>query len=481
VNLVFIVSDTLRWDYLGAYGNNSIHTPSLDALAAESALFLDAYAEGLPTINARRVIMTGRNIFPFEYRPQKSDPVQQHGWHPLYDEDVTLAEHLRACGYFTAFFNDVYHLMKPGKNFHRGFEQWFWIRGQEDDPYAFPDRLKVEDLLRRLPGGRDLPDSSWLIRHLVLRQQWKSDADTLVGQTMSQAADWVRHYTLRKPFYLHVECFDPHEPWDPPAEYARRYEPGYGESLDGCAPPDTTDGLPPERLANILAAYAGEVTLVDRWVGHLLDALHETGRMEDTLVIFTSDHGCMLGEQGQLHKGTDRLRNQVTRVPLLMRHPRGEAAGNRVAGFCQHQDVMPTALRIMGEPIPQRVFGRSLWPQALGKSGAPDYVVSGFCFHACLRTAKWNLVRPWFKPSTAHGGEGRLYGSVSTREELYDLESDPQELTNVAVQHPEVARELSRRLEEHIRRFAPLTTGTLQGVAPIGEQMTFDGLPGVDR
>ncbi len=481
MNLLMIVSDTLRWDYVGAYGNTWIHTPHLDALAAGSALFLDAYAEGLPTINARRVIMTGRNTFPHYYRLQKSDPIQQHGWHPLYDEDVALAEHLRGRGYFTALFNDVYHLMKPGKNFHRGFDQWFWIRGQEADPFALPDRSEIEDLLRRAAGGRDVPDGAWILRHLVLRQQWKSDADTLVGQTMTRAAEWVRNYTLRKPFYLHVECFDPHEPWDPPAEYAQRYEPNYGDSLDGCLAPGTTDRLTDQQFANIRAAYAGEVTLVDRWVGHLLDALRDTGRMEDTLIVFTSDHGCMLGEQGQIHKGTDRIRNQVTRVPLLMRHPGGEAAGQRVAGFCQHQDLMPTALNILGEPVPDRVLGRNIWPQALGGGGAPDYVVSGFCFHACIRTAQWSFTRPWFKPSTSESKEGRLYGSTSTREELYDLEADPEELTNVAEQHPDVARDLSRRLEEHIRRFAPLTTGSMQSITEVGEHMTFDGLPKLDR
>ncbi|MCK4284341.1 MAG: sulfatase-like hydrolase/transferase, partial [Candidatus Brocadiae bacterium] len=273
----------------------------------------------------------------------------------------------------------------------------------------------------------------------------------------------------------------PHEPWDPPAEYAQRYEADYGDSLDGCLAPGTTDRLTDQQFANIRAAYAGEVTLVDRWVGHLLDALRDTGRMEDTLIIFTSDHGCMLGEQGQIHKGTDRIRNQVTRVPLLIRHSGGEAAGRRVAGFCQHQDLMPTALNILGEPVPDRVLGRNIWPQALGGGGAPDYVVSGFCFHACIRTAKWSFTRPWFKPSTSESKEGRLYGSTSTREELYDLEADPEELTNVAEEHPDVARDLSRRLEEHIRRFAPLTTGSIQSITEIGEHMTFDGLPKLDR
>jgi arylsulfatase A-like enzyme len=477
MNLVIIVSDTLRWDYLGAYGNDWIHTPNVDALAAESALFLDAFAEGLPTINARRVIWTGRNIFPFQYRPQKSDPIQQHGWHPLYDEDVTLAEHLRDRGYFTALFNDVYHLMKPGKNFHRGFRQWEWIRGQEADPFLLPDRAKVADLIERVAPGRDLPDDAWIIQHLLLRRQWKSDADTLVGRTMSRAAEWVRGYMLDRPFYLHVEVFDPHEPWDPPAEYARCYEPAYGDSLDGCLAPATTDRLTAQQFANVRAAYAGEVTLVDRWTGHLLDALREAGRMDDTLVVFTSDHGCMMGEQGQIHKGTDRLRNQVTQLPLIIRHPEGEAAGERVRGFCQHQDIMPTALGLLGEPVPQRVLGRNLWPQALGRGGAPDYAVSGFCFHACIRTAQWNFVRPWLRATATKVDEGRLFGSFSTEPELYDLKSDPEELTNVVERHPEVADELSRRLDDHIERMRPLTNGTFQGEAQIGTQMTFDGLP----
>jgi len=279
----------------------------------------------------------------------------------------------------------VYHMMKPGKNFHRGFDQWFWIRGQEADPYVLADPAKVRPLMKRL--GRDIPENSWLIRHLVLREQWRDETDTCVSQTMRAAADWVRSYSLEKPFYLHVETFDPHEPWDPPEEYARRYDPEYGDSMVGVAAPHRTDMLTDKQFREVRAAYAGEVTLVDRWVGELLAALRETGRLDETLVVFTSDHGCMMGEQGQVHKGRDRLRNQVTRIPLIIRHPRGEAAGVRVSGFCQHQDIMPTILDLVGEPIPERVLGRSLWPQVQDKESSPDFVVSGFGNCACVRTS----------------------------------------------------------------------------------------------
>ena len=118
MNLVIVVSDTLRWDYIGAYGNERVQTPNLDRLAAESAVFEDAYAEGLPTLPARRVLLTGRPIFPFKFIPQKSDMVQLPGWHPLFEEDVTLSECLRDQHEFIcALVTDVYHMMKPNKNF----------------------------------------------------------------------------------------------------------------------------------------------------------------------------------------------------------------------------------------------------------------------------------------------------------------------------------------------------------------------------
>jgi len=470
MNLVIIVSDTFRWDYLGAYGNDWISTPNLDALAAESAVFLDAYAEGLPTLPARRVIMTGRNVFPFTYRPQASDMVQLEGWHPLYDEDVTLAEHLRQHGYYSCFVTDVYHMMKPGKNYHRGYDHWYWVRGQEDDPYALRDPVRVAELLEQARYGEGpIRERSWIIQHLMNRKDWESDADTSVARVMSHAASWIEDYSLDDPFFMYVDCFDPHEPWDPPVEDARRYDPEYS-GLDGCIPPGNTSQMTERQVKNVLAAYAGEVTLVDRWIGHLLDTLRRKGVMDNTLVVFTSDHGCMLGEQGEMHKGATRLRNQCTRLPLFIRHPAGEAGGQKVSGFVQHQDIMPTVLSLMGLDVPDRCLGRNVWPQTQGQGNAPEYVVTAFGNHASIRTHKWNYVQPWKKGR--RGGSGRY--------ELYDLEADPQELTNVLDQHPDVGRELAAQLAEHLRRFQPLTGGSFQTPAEEGEEMSFDALPRPD-
>jgi len=469
VNLLLIVSDTFRWDYIGAYGNKSIQTPALDALASESALFMDAYAEGLPTLPARRTILTGRHVFPFRFRPQKDDLVQCDGWHPLFDEDVTLAEYLREKGYVTGCVTDVYHVMKPGKNFHRGFDCWYWIRGQEGDPYALRDKARVAKLIQEDMhlSLEDIDEDSWAIQHLMNRKDWQSEEDTSVARVMRKAADWLSDYTLKKPFFLYVDCFDPHEPWDPPAEYARKYNPDYS-GLAGIVPPGTFDGLSDQQAANIKAAYAGEVTLVDRWVGHLLDTLKKTGRIDDTLIIFTSDHGTMMGERNELHKGGHRLRNQCTQLPLIIRHPKGQAAGRRINGFVQHPDIMPTALNIMSIPVPERATGYNAWKLTQGEASKRQWIVSGFGAQACVRTKEWNYIAPWRKTPGAD-----FHGYF----ELYDLQNDPQELTDVIDKHPDIVKELSELLKRYIKENAPLTDGSFQALAREIGEVSFDALP----
>ncbi len=472
MNWVLIVSDTLRWDYLGFYGNDWIETPNLDKLATESAIFVDAYAEGLPTLPARRAILTGRPVSPARYIYQPSDAVANFGWHPFFDQDVTAAEWLKEQGYCSGFVTDVYHMMKPGKNYHRGFDHWGWIRGQEGDMYALRDKEQVMDLLAQTTMDPEtISDEHWVIQHLMVRKDWQSDADTSVAKVMSAAADWVDSYTLDKPFFLCVDCFDPHEPWDPPTEYAEVYYADYA-GLAGIAPPGLTAEVSEEELRCIKAAYAGEVTLVDAWVGHLLATLADNDLIEDTIIVFTADHGTMLGERGELHKGESRLRHQCTRVPLLIRHPDGELAGEEIEGFVQHHDILPTALGIMGLDAPERALGKNVWPMATGEEQPErDSIFIGWSRYCSVRTREWNLIIPMWE---------EFLGDEEPVRELYDLQADPEELDNVIEEHPAVARELAELAQEYIERQAPLTTGTIQEPDPKMSKdvtITFDALP----
>jgi arylsulfatase A-like enzyme len=455
MNLVLICTDTFRWDYLGCYGNEWVETPNLDALARESALFEQAFAEGLPTLPARRVLVTGRRIVPMEYHAQHSDKVNLPGWHPLYFEDVTLAEHLYDQDYATCMVTDVYHMMKPGKNFHRGMEYWYWVRGVEDDRYNWRDLDRIKDVWPRVTSWNGGPQDPrhWLVQHINGRVQWEDEGDTFSGRVMTQAMDWVEGYPADRPFFMWIDMFDPHEPWDPPLEYGRKYHKDF-DPYKSAFPPSTRERMSDEEFELIKAGYAGECTLVDAWIGRFIDKLEQQDLLDDTIIVFTSDHGGMMGEQGEIHKSANRLRNQVTQVPLIIRHPDGEAAGTRVGGFVQHQDVMPTVLSMMGEEIPERCNGTNIWPLAVeGRDSEVEQIITAFGWHASVRNSRWNYVAPWTEVP-----EG---GPHYARVELYDLQADPEELVNVIDEHPEVAAEMQQWLESYIEKHRGQAGGDL--------------------
>ncbi len=455
MNLVLICSDTFRWDYLGCYGNEWIETPNLDALAREGAVYEQAFAEGLPTLPARRVMLTGRGIIPMESHHQHSDKVNLPGWHPLYSEDVTLAEHLLGRDYATCMITDVYHMMKPGKNFHRGMEYWYWIRGVEDDRYNRRDLERVREVWPTVTGWSGGPQDPrhWLVQHINGRVRWRDESDSFSGRVMTKAMEWVEGFPGDYPFFMWIDMFDPHEPWDPPVEYGRKYDPNF-DPYKSAFPPATTENMTEEDFRTIRAGYAGECSLVDAWVGRFLDRLADEDLLDDTIIVFTSDHGGMMGEQGEIHKSANRLRNQVTQVPLIIRHSRGEAAGARVRGFVQHQDIMPTVLSMMGEEVPARCNGENIWPLAVdGSESEVEQIITCFGWHASVRNQRWNYVAPWTEVP-----EG---GAHAPRKELYDLEADPEELENVIDEHPEVAAEMEAWLEDYVETHGDETGGDL--------------------
>ena len=136
MDIILIIFDSLRQDHVGAYGNPWIKTPHLDAFAREAAAFTRCYAESMPTLPARRTLHTGRRTFPYHgHRAMKGDVDGVPGWGPIPEDQDTISETLGRQGYRSALVSDCYHLFKPTKNFHRGFDSFHWIRGQEADKY----------------------------------------------------------------------------------------------------------------------------------------------------------------------------------------------------------------------------------------------------------------------------------------------------------------------------------------------------------
>ncbi len=170
-----------------------------------------------------------------------------------------------------------------------------------------------------------------------------------------------------------------------------------------------------------------------------------------SVIVFLSDHGALLNEQGQWVKGPEKLRKQVTHVPLLIHVPDKAFAGKRVSGFAQTADVVPTVLGRLNLKPSERVTGEDLWPYVTSaKTNNRDYVVSSFGYIASVRTHEWNYSGVWDK--TKYKG--------NYKPQLYDLKNDPQELRSVADAHPQILQDLQAKLDQYLESGRSLTNGS---------------------
>lgn len=445
MNFVEIVSDTFRRDFLGCYGNNWIHTENLDAFAKKSLIFDKAYIASFPTIPHRRDLFTGR--YAFTYSKWSLPGIEPN----LPREEVVLSQLLRQAGYTTMLIGDTYHLFRDTHYFDRGFDGWWWIRGQENDRYMTnPSGASME---RKNAVGAQY------LQNVSLR---RFEEDYFVAQTMTAAAKWLElNYDQHEKFFLHVDTFDPHEPWDPPKCYADMYDPDWkgGEVLGGAYVGGGNDrglaaSLREDELNHLRALYAGEVTLVDRWVGRLLQKIEDLGLLENTVVIFTTDHGTYQGEHGYLRK-SPHIYEEVDHIPLLMRMPDCmESVRGRCGALVQPTDLMPTILELADVQCPKTVQGKSLIPLIKGDSfDEREIAVSSatlidreisFAITSAIRmtvTSKdWSLI--------THRSDAPPVDNLGVKmeSELYHLPTDPKQTRNIYNEKEEVAQELHTKM-----------------------------------
>lgn len=451
MNIVLIVTDTFRVDHLGCYGNKWIRTPHLDRFSERATTFERCYVSSFPTVPARADLLTGK--YDFTYL----------GWAPLPSEEITLAQLLTEAGYVTFGVTDTPFFVRRGYGYDAGFADFQWFRGQR--------------------GGYEREDVTY---------SWRYEEDRFAPVTMSTAERWLeQHYKER--FFLYVDTWDPHEPWDPPSYYVEQYHEGY----DGqkCPHPCYWDwkeaGLTEEDVRLAHAFYCGEVTMVDRWVGRLLERIESLDLLEKTAIIFTSDHGFYIGEHGLFGKAKMRsdkgffyagpgrpaadgwLKNlfrspetgevayadfefyrcpiydEVARVPLMVYVPRARPGQSRA--LVTLPDVMPTILDLVGVEIPDTVQGSSLVPLLEGKDGrVHDIVVTSWPLYNRGEYTRVvdDLQRRLreLSPSTITADEWTLIYSVAGEPvELYHTASDPKQEKNVFANNKDVADQLHRR------------------------------------
>jgi arylsulfatase A-like enzyme len=429
MNVILVIVDSLRKDHVGAYGNGWIKTPNLDALAKESLRFTRAYPESIPTICARRAIHTGIRTWPFkDWVIPKGEDIVLQGWQPIPEEQTTLAEILRENGYTTMFETDTMHQFKASYNFQRGFDVFDFIRGQTTDNYqpnwTYPQE-KVQDALLKgnVPAMRAQMRQYWANVAGSNAPERKGEEDWFSPRVFTGAMELLEAASEGPPFFLVVDSYDPHEPWDTPEEYVSLYDDPY----DGLEPYSViygpSDYLTDRELERMKARYAAEVTMVDRWLGNFLDKMDELSLFENTLLLLLSDHGVAHGEHGITGKPSYALWPEVTDIPFLIRHPEGKGAGETSDYYASTHDVAPTILSVLGiEPL-EPMEGQDL--SVLFDGGEPEeraHFSLGYNDHAWARDEDYAML-------AKNDGSNAL---------LFDLRTDPNMDKDIAGSNQDV-------------------------------------------
>jgi len=435
MNIILVVFDSLRKDSMGCYGPPpwwEVKTPHFDALAKESLVMDRMYPESLPTLPTRRALYTGNRVYPFDKGDfhLKGDFVGAPGWGPIPEDQDTIAELLRDNGYRTGLIADVYHMFKPSKNYWRGFNQWMFLRGQETDPYRSGPALTQEQIDHWLPKELQNPWRINFIKQCIMNMHDRvKEEDYFNARVMIESARWLEQNQDADKFFLTIESFDPHEPWLVPEHYRRMYDDSDGpeQVISGYS---DTKTLRPELLKRTRANYTGLVTMCDRWFGYLYETIKTLGMLDNTILIFTTDHGHSIGDFDYMGKRGYPSTPEVYDVPLIIRHPEGIGAGKRSNMLVQHIDVAAQILEFAGIQPKKPIDGKPFWKSAI-EDGEPirDHVTIGWGSAMTVIDHNWWL-------NCKINGRGVF---------LRDLNSEKPFDSNVADKHPDIVNYLYKK------------------------------------
>lgn len=457
VNILLIMADQFNARCLGVEGHPDVKTPRLDALAREGVRFTRAYAQNPICTPSRVSWLTG--LYP-----------HNHGYYGLSGPNAPWLPHafahVRAHGYVTGAVGKLhcpFGWLEPHLDFRR-------------EAYAYGDPFRSSDYGEYLRGAGLLDD-----RDDDVLQEWAATGGRGQGLdarpsrlpyehcvdhwTAAQAISFLQQRPKDRPFFLWVSLPRPHQVWTPSREFWELYD---DETLT--LPPnagDTLTGKPPHVRAMLrqregtwqwvfeprdwqhgfrrtLRGYLACVTQVDRATGEVLDALDALGLRDDTIVVFSADHGGFAGDHGIVEKAPGVAYEATTRIPFIWRAPGCTAAGHVAGELVESIDFLPTVCRLAGIPLPQMCDGRDLSALLRGeRRPVRDAAFTENVWTKRIRTGRWSFVH--YQPEMFPELAGDTPPDVG---ELYDMEADPWELHNLYgdTQYRDVVCDLRRSL-----------------------------------
>jgi arylsulfatase A-like enzyme len=453
-NVVLIVTDSTRRDFVSAYDDDSVDeladTPNLAALAKESLLFDNAVPEAMPTGTVRRALITGMRSFPFRNWQVTPNLPAEPGWNDIYPYQPMFTDVMTEAGVETAYVTDNPFLVGPrfvdfrrtldmarpdySQASYRAFNRPFKRLAPRSaiERYLFPklsDSIEVQRL-REYVGWNNL--------------YRRRESDYSAARVIRSGMDCLDELKDKRPFFLGVDAFDPHESLDPPRVYMTKFARVKGSEKQGIIPIQPWDtpysrvrnlDIDDETLERIRELYAAELTFVDRWIGRLLNKMDDLGLMDNTAVVYLSDHGLTLGEYGLLGKHAAYPNWPIYKVPYMIREPGGKKlAGERSDYFASTHDVASTLLGFQGIRAPGLMDGEDLSRLFDGKQPYErrPYFTAAYARYLICGDGRYVLI--------AHSERRRI--------RLFDTQTDPEEVDNIAEQNPEIVERLWRVLEE---------------------------------
>ena len=446
-NILLIMSDQHRADWLGCAGANWVKTPNIDDLAERGVRFRMAACDSPVCAPSRSALASG----------QRCSAIGVLSNRDLYPLDVpTYYQALRASGYRVGC---------VGKTDLHKIDHWEGIQGDRPIMYhlGFTDPMETEG---KQSAGRYAmqgvcPYTHYLVQNGLdkaffddyerRRPVWSSGDsvlplhayhDDFVGRN---ACRFLETVSAETPWHYFVSFVGPHNPWDAPKEYSSRYRPEDMPAERAIQDPmqdkpeiyrtrhdEHSRDLTRERLAAAMLHYSGMVTLIDDYVGRFAAILKERGLWENTVIIYSSDHGEMMGDHGMFAKST--YFEQALRIPLLIAGPGIRPRGS-VDALVQLSDLAPTILELADLGCPGDMQSRSLVPILRGKADtAREFQVSELADSRMLFDGRYKFVE--------HDND---------KDELYDLEEDPRELRNLAGHTRTRSLEMKNRLHQLLK------------------------------
>ncbi|MYF99061.1 sulfatase-like hydrolase/transferase [Candidatus Poribacteria bacterium] len=432
-NILLLMTDQQRRDAMSCSGN-WVRTPNLDRIASEGVRFTNCVTTSPVCIPARFSLATG--LYPH------NTGVWQNGDHTMSPDTHTWMQTLREVGYRTSLFGKTHyyqhqegidmrnreHLLHayglddvdeiPGPRASRRVLSHMTAIWQEKGLWA-AYRADIEDRLNNKPH---------VVRPTILGLE--HDADVYVGQ---QAKQYLRNYNRQEPWFCWVSFGGPHEPWDAPEPYASMYDPN---AMPPPVPRQPIGNRPRGELDRLMgvnrrnpnfvvgeverlrADYAGNVTLIDDQIGEILETIQARGELDNTVIVFCSDHGEMNGDYGMIYKSN--FLNGSVRIPFLVRTPETLKNGvlNRISESpVEWIDIGPTLVELAGGEIKHQQFGKSLCPVLTNTAETHrEFAISEIYRETMLLNQDWKI-------------------ALNTRREpylLFDVRNDPDETNNLA-------------------------------------------------